>query len=65
MQSHIEMDKKKFKKMLFIQNAIENGWSVKKVGMAYIFKKKHENRREIFQNDYIERFVGELSPPML
>lgn len=62
MEQRIEMDKIKFKKMLFIQNAIENGWTVKKSGMSYIFKKKHEHKREIFQNDYIERFLAESTP---
>uniref|UniRef100_A0A6C0HYR3 Uncharacterized protein n=1 Tax=viral metagenome TaxID=1070528 RepID=A0A6C0HYR3_9ZZZZ len=55
----IQMDKKKFQKMLFINNAIEEGWSVKKneESDSYIFTKKHENKREIFQSDYLEKFI--------
>ena len=30
--------------MLFIHNALERGWSVKKVNGCYIFNKKHENK---------------------
>jgi len=51
------MDKKKFQKMAFIFNALENGWSVKKSNDSYIFTKKHENRREIFQENYLENFI--------
>jgi len=53
------MDKRKFQKMIFICNAIEHGWSVKKSkdSDAYIFIKKHENRREIFEANYLEDFI--------
>jgi hypothetical protein len=57
--SSIQMNKKQFQKMLFINNAIEEGWTVKKNedSDSYIFTKKHENRREIFQSDYLEKFI--------
>ena len=38
-------------------NALDNGWSVKKSIDSYIFTKKHENRREIFKEDYLEQFL--------
>ena len=53
----LQMDKKQFQKMLFIFNAIEQGWKVKKNEDSYIFTKKHEKRREIFQSDYLEKFI--------
>jgi hypothetical protein len=55
--SNIQMNKKTFQKMVFITNALEQGWSVKKSNDSYIFTKKHENRREIFQENYLENFV--------
>jgi hypothetical protein len=55
--SNIQMNKKTFQKMIFITNALEQGWSVKKSNDSYIFTKKHENRREIFQENYLENFV--------
>lgn len=55
--SNIQMEKKKFQKMAFIFNALEKGWSVKKSNDSYIFTKKHENRREIFQENYLENFI--------
>ena len=53
------MNKKTFQKMMFIANALEQGWSVKKSNDTFIFSKKHENKREIFQEEYLERFILE------
>lgn len=55
--SNIQMNKKTFQKMIFITNALQDGWTVKKSNDSYIFTKKHENRREIFQEDYLENFI--------
>ncbi len=43
--------------MLFIHNALERGWSVKKVNGCYIFNKKHENKKEYFSDTYIKKFI--------
>ena len=58
-KSSIEMDKRQFQKIMFIHNAIEQGWSVKKSkdSDSYIFIKKHENRREVFDANYLENFI--------
>lgn len=53
----IRMDKTIFRKMTFIMNALEKGWTVKKKNDEYIFSKKHENRREIFKESYLREFV--------
>lgn len=45
------------KKMLFIHNALEDGWNVKLRNNSYIFSKKHENKREIFQDSYLQDFI--------
>jgi hypothetical protein len=55
--SNIQMDRKQFQKMVFITNALDKGWSVKKSQDSYIFTKKHEGRREIFQENYLENFI--------
>jgi len=54
---HTSLPKKDFQKMVFLYNTIENGWTVRKYKDAYIFTKKHENRKEIFQSDYLEKFI--------
>jgi len=58
-----KLDKKQLYKLIFINNAIEDGWSVKKKETSYIFTKKHENRKVIFDNNYLKTFMnnGELN----
>jgi hypothetical protein len=55
--SSIEIDTQKYQKLMFLSNALEKGWSVKKSGDSYIFTKKHENRQEIFRENYLETFL--------
>jgi hypothetical protein len=45
--------------MKFIWNAIEKGWAVKKRDDSYIFSKKHEGKREIFMDTYLETFIAQ------
>ena len=54
---NIKIEKPVFQKMMFLTNALEKGWSIRKSNDSYIFTKKHENKREIFQEDYLEKFV--------
>lgn len=56
--TNVKMHHKAFQKMVFIHNAIEDGWTVKKMNEdSYIFTKKHENRRQVFQKEYLENFI--------
>ena len=48
-------------KMAFINNALENGWSIKKNNESYIFSKKHEGKKEMFSDSYLSTFVKENS----
>lgn len=57
-QNSSQVSKQAFQKMLFIINALEQGWAVRKNNDTYIFTKKHENRQEIFQENYLETFVA-------
>jgi hypothetical protein len=53
----LEIDESKFKKMLFLYNALDNGWSIKKKQLSYIFTKNHEGKREIFDEAYLSIFM--------
>lgn len=53
----IKVDAIKFKKMLIIFNSIQDGWSVKKKDNLYFFTKKHENKKEIFEDSYLLKFM--------
>uniref|UniRef100_A0A6C0LKV5 Uncharacterized protein n=1 Tax=viral metagenome TaxID=1070528 RepID=A0A6C0LKV5_9ZZZZ len=41
----------------FLYNAIEDGWTVKKMSNYYIFRKKHEGKKEVFQESYLSHFI--------
>ena len=55
----LEIDKLKFKKMVFLFNALENGWSIKKRKDSYIFTKNHEGKKEVFDESYLSIFMKE------
>jgi hypothetical protein len=59
--SQMDLDQKTIYKMAFIYNSLEQGWSVKKRDGKYIFQKSHNGKREIFQDDYLEKFITENS----
>jgi hypothetical protein len=56
--NNISIENIKFQKMLFIFNAVNSGWSVKKEKDLYIFKKGHEGKKEYFKEDYLSSFMG-------
>ena len=55
--NNLKIDKPLFQKMVFITNALEKGWTVKKSNDTYIFSKKNENKQEILQENYLEDFL--------
>ena len=62
-ETNIHCNKIQFQKMLFLFNALEDGWSVEKIKdkdqhkNRYLFTKKHENRKEILHEKYLETFM--------
>lgn len=52
-----KIDVVKFQKMMMVFNAIEQGWSVKKRDDTYIFTKNHENKKEVFADSYLMKFM--------
>jgi len=55
---NIKMDRKEFYKMTFIMNALQEGWSVKKKEDTYIFSMKHNGKKEIYKEEYLEDFIN-------
>ena len=53
----VQIQSKQFKIMVFLTNALEKGWTLKKKDAEYIFTKKHEGKREIFKENYLETFI--------
>ncbi len=56
---NIKIDLKTLQKMAFIHSAVEKGWTAKKRGNSYVFQKHHEGKREVFSEDYLEKFLAE------
>ena len=57
MSSSVQMNRKQYQKMMFIMSALNNGWKINKHNDSYIFTKKHEGKKEVFSDDYLECFV--------
>jgi hypothetical protein len=57
--SKMDLDMKTFQKMMFVYKSIENGWKVKKREGKYIFQKNHGGKKEVFMDDYLEKFIKE------
>jgi hypothetical protein len=55
----VDIDKIKFQKMVFLFNALDNGWSIKKRKDSYIFTKNHEGKKEVFDEEYLAMFMKE------
>lgn len=51
------INSKQLKIMVFVMNALEKGWTVKKENDNYTFIKKHENKKEVFKEEYLEQFL--------
>jgi len=49
----------KLHRLAMIQNALDDGWRIEKRETSYIFTKPHENQRDVFEEDYLNRFLCE------
>jgi len=58
-EGKIDIDKIKFQKMVFLYNALDSGWSIKKRKDSYIFTKNHEGKKEIFDEKFLATFMKE------
>lgn len=53
----IKLDHKDIAKYLFIFNALEDGWSIKKRDDKYIFTKRNGKEKEVFMSNYLDIFI--------
>ena len=51
------IDNNSFQKMMFVYNAINDGWCVKKKDNSFTFTKNHEGKQEIFDDEYLSTFI--------
>ncbi len=53
-----DIDSLTMKKMAFFYNALQDGWSIKKIkGEKYVFTKNHEGKKEIFDSSFLTEFI--------
>ena len=48
---------KEWSKMVFVLNAIDDGWCVKKKGGLYIFTKRKSKEKQVYEEKYLETFI--------
>ncbi len=53
----LDIDNHTLQKMFFIYNALEQGWDIKKTEDKYIFSKKHEQKKEVYLDGFLRRFL--------
>ena len=58
---NLPIDKKTFKIMMFLFNALNHGWAIEKDQQSYIFRKKHLGKSKIFEKTYLSEFIKENS----
>lgn len=49
---------KDISKMVFVFNAIEDGWTVKKKQNSYIFSKHKSKEKQVFTEDFLNKFIA-------
>lgn len=52
-----EIDYITLQKMTFLYNAIETGWKVKREDNSYVFTKKHNGKKEIYNDSFLKTFI--------
>ena len=48
---------KEWSKIMFIMNAIEDGWCVRKKDSVYIFSKHKGKEKQLYEEKYLEKFI--------
>ena len=48
---------KTFQIMAFIFNSVEEGWTIQKKGGTFIFSKKHEGKKEMYEEKFLNTFL--------
>jgi hypothetical protein len=46
-------------KMVFIFNAIQDGWCVRKSKNKYVFTKGHGGAKEVYLDSYLKQFIAD------
>ena len=58
-KKHFSINTNKFHEMIFISNALEDGWTIKKRNKSYHLLKNHEGKKEIFMENFLPSCMKE------
>jgi len=53
----VSIENDKFHKMVFLFNALNDGWKIKKRKDSYVLTKNHEGKKEILHDSYLLTFI--------
>ena len=53
----LEVDNIMLQKMIFLYNALNNGWNIKKNNDKYIFIKNSEGKEDVYLDSYLSDFL--------
>ena len=56
-KNELKVDCIMLQKMIFLYNALEDGWTIKKRNNLYIFSKNHEGKKKVLLDEYLKRFM--------
>ena len=45
---------------ILINNALEDGWSIKQQNNKFVLTKKHEGKKDKFRGDFLNRFMKNI-----
>ena len=43
--------------MIFLMNALESGWSIRKKDNNFVFRKRHNHKKEVYSDNYLVNFL--------
>jgi hypothetical protein len=55
--NNFSINNKELSKIMFIYNAIEDGWTIKKKDEKYIFTKHKCKEKQIYNDEFLEVFI--------
>tara|TARA_Y100000389_G_scaffold117225_1_gene114417 strand:- start:545 stop:751 length:207 start_codon:yes stop_codon:yes gene_type:complete len=55
--SKVNINSKEFSKIIFIYNALEDGWTIKKNNNKYIFSKHKSKEKQIISENFLNIFI--------
>ena len=55
---NVRVDSIQLQKMVFLFNALQEGWTVKKRNDSFVFTKSHEGRKQILEESFLKKFMN-------